>query len=385
MKKNLILVSLLAFGIVLGASALQVAAQGPTNTFPGGAIGADNLQHFIPASAHLWYYFQYAGDNTQFSVTLVNAAKDNLDFKLYLPTQIAANGDYDADKPIGRGSKSNIPCPAGQDSCDQSNNKAWLGNVTIAGRYYVEVINNNTEGKAFLLQINGPKDSVSLQPPTPTSQTTPAVAASTATRTSAAPTPNALLTLMAQVAATLKAPAPGDAPAPSAASTSTPQAAAPLDTLTPVAIVPPTVAVAVAPSATPTPDNFYWTSALWVYDNRLRVLPPHTDSWFKFEHSGDRTVATILVPDAKLSGLEFKLYTSQQAKNYENEDKSVGVGTQPPGTCSSGPCTSNDLMWSGAFSTADTIYIRVTNTSDKYANLRIQITGTGVVLGHYPQ
>jgi hypothetical protein len=141
------------------------------------------------------------------------------------------------------------------------------------------------------------------------------------------------------------------------------------------------VAVTV-PSATPTPDNFYWTSALWVYDSRPRVLPPKTDSWFKFEHSGDRTVATVIVPDARLSGLEFKLYTSQQAKNYDNEDKSIGVGTQPPGTCNTGPCSSNDLMWSGAFSAADTIYIRVTNTSEKYANLRFVVTGTGVVLGH---
>lgn len=382
MKKNLILVSLLALGIVLGVGALQVAAQGPTNSFPGGAIGADNQSHFIPGNAHLWYYFQYAGDNTQFSVTLVNAAKDNLDFKLYLPTQITLPNEFDADKPIGRGSKSNIPCPAGQDSCDQSNNKAWLGNVTIAGRYYVEVINNNSEGKAFLLQINGPKDSVSLQPPTPTSQPTPAAAANTATRTAAPATPNALLTVMAQVAATLKAPAPGDAPAPTATSTSTPQAAAPADTPTSVAIAPPPVVVVAAPSATPTPDNFYWSSAQWVYDSRLRVLPPKTDSWFKFEHSGDRSVATVLLPDAKLSGLEFKLYTSNGASRFADEDKPVGVGTQPPGTCSSGPCSSNDLMWSGAFSTADTIYLRITNTSEKYANLRIQITGTGVVLGH---
>lgn len=383
MKKLLTFVALagIALGLTLGA--IRVAAQGPTNTFPGGANGADNQSHFIPAGAHLWYYFQYAGDNSQFSVTLLNAVKDNLDFKLYLPTQITLPNEYDADKPIGRGSKSNIPCPVGQDSCDQSNNKAWLGNVTIAGRYYVEVINNGTEGKALTLLINGPKDSVSLSPPTPTSLPTPVVAASTATRPPAQPTPNALLTLMAQVAATLKAPAPGDAPT-AAPATSTPQAAAPADTATSVAAAPPpppVVAVA-APTATATPDNFYWSSALWVYDNRLRVLPPHTDSWFKFEHPGNRNIATILVPDAKLSGLEFKVYTSQQAQNYANEDKSIGVGTQPPGVCNTGPCTANDLMWSGAFSSPDTIYIRVTNTSEKYANLRLIVSGTDIVLGH---
>jgi hypothetical protein len=140
--------------------------------------------------------------------------------------------------------------------------------------------------------------------------------------------------------------------------------------------------VAAAPTATATPDNFYWTNAMWVYDSRLRVLPPKTDSWFKFEHPGDRKIATILVPDARLSKLEFKVYTSQQARNYENEDKYVGVGTQPPGVCASGPCTAEDLLWSGAFGSPDTIYIRVTNPTEKYANLRLVVTGTDVVLGH---
>jgi hypothetical protein len=389
MKKILVLATLLSLGIAFGASALRVSAQAPTNTFPGAAVGADNLSHFIPGGAHLWYFFQYAGDNSQYGIVLVNGAKDNLDFKLYLPTQITLPNDFDSDHPIARGGKSGIACPAGQDTCDATNNRA-LGPVSykIAGRYYVEVINNNPDGKAFLLQINGPRDSISLQPPTPT---VPVLAVATNTPLRAAPTatPNAILTLMAQVAATLKAPLPTDnsqaTPTTSAIAPAPAPTSAPPPTDTPVPAPTATAVALVVPSATPTPDNFYWTNAMWVYDSRLRVLPPKTDSWFKFEVSGDkdRPITTVTVPDAKLSGIEVHVYTSQQAQNYANEDKFIGVGTQPTLNCNDGTkCTSNDAVWSGALSSADTLYLRVTNTSDKYANLRLVVTGANVVLGH---
>lgn len=392
-KKFLVLVAVGLIVIALGFGAGQVTAQGPTNTFPGGASGVDNQYHNIPANTHLWYFFEYSGDNTQFSLVLFGGAKDKLDFNLYLPTQVTLPDQW-VTNPIGRGSQPGIACPAGGGNCDQDN-KIWLGNFNISGRYYVEVINNNSQNIAFLLKVVGGGDSIALHPPTATAPAPVAPVAPAATRTqprvvatAPAAVPNAILTVMAQVAQTLEAPL---ASAPSTSTTGTPQ-----PTATPQAAAtsqPTTVSQATGPTATntplviasprasPTPNNFYWQAALYVVDDRRRVIPPKADLWFKFDYGGDKSQITARIPDAKLSLIEFKVYTSEQAQNYEREDKFIGVGSPPRVSCSSGPCDSNELSWSGSFSQSGTYYLRVTNTSEKYANFVLIVSGSNVSLG----
>lgn len=388
-KKTLALVVLGTIVFALGFGAMRVTAQAPTNTYPGGAAGVDNQFHFIPANTHLWYFFEYAGDNNQFNVVLVNGAKDRLDFNLYLPTQVTLPDQW-VSNPIGRGSQPGIACPAGSGNCDQDN-KIWLGSFNVSGKYYVEVINNNSQGVGLLLKVTGGGDSIALHPPTATA-VAPAAAAAAATRTSprvaAGPAaPNAILTVMAQVAATLKAPLASESSAQTsgtaqptsashatlASSTSVAQASTPATTPTPLVIA--------SPRPSPTPDNFYWQSAIYVVDDRVRVIPPKMDQWFKFDYGGDRTQITVRIPDAKLSSITFKVYTSEQAQQYEKEDKSIGVGSPPSVSCESGKCDSNELSWFGAFNQSGTYYVRVTNESEKYANYRLIIGGSNVSLG----
>src|SRR5574341_590042 len=242
MQKKILLGTLLAgaLTLILGAGAMLVTAQGPTNTYPGGAVGLDNQFHFIPANTRLWYFFEYAGDRSQISLVLLDGTTNRLDFNLYLPTQVTLPDKF-ADKPIGSGSSPTLPCPSGAGEC-ASNNKVWLGSFPISGIYYVQVINNNSQGMAFLLQITG--SSIALHPPT----ATPALAAATATRRPAATaTPYAVLTSMAIFVARMEA-----ASSPSATPTLTASAAVTLTataTLTTTATVTP---LEVAGSATPT-------------------------------------------------------------------------------------------------------------------------------------
>jgi hypothetical protein len=46
------------------------------------------------------------------------------------------------------------------------------------------------------------------------------------------------------------------------------------------------------------------------------VIHTKADLWFKFDYGGDRSQITC-IPDAKLSMLEFKVYTSEQVQQYE--------------------------------------------------------------------
>ncbi len=390
-KKTIVLVALAFIVIALGFGAVQVTAQGPTNTFPGGASGVDNQYHTIPANTHLWYFFEYSGDNTQFSLVLVGGARDKLDFNLYLPTQVTLPDQW-VSNPIGRGSKPGIACPEGSGNCDQDN-KIWLGSFNVSGRYYIEVINNNGQGLPFLLKVVGGGDSIALHPPTATAAPPAVVVAPAATRTQprvvvTAAVPNAILTVMAQVAATLEAPigpstsvtttgTPQATATPQAAATSqsttVAQAGAPTATNTPLVVA--------SPRASPTPNNFYWQSALYVVDDHRRVIPPKADLWFKFDYGGDKSQITVRIPDAKLSMIEFKVYTSEQTQNYEREDKFIGVGSPPRVTCDSGSCDSNELSWYGSFGQSGTYYLRVTNNSDKYANFVLIVSGTNVSLG----
>lgn len=399
MNKRLYSFLTLSFvALALGLGVAHVSAQGPTNTFPGGASGVDNQYHNIPAGAHLWYFFEYSGDNTQFSLVLVGGARDKIDFNLYLPTQVTLPDQW-VTNPIGRGSQPGVACQVGAGSCDQDN-KVWLGSFNISGRYYVEVINNNTQSIAFQLKVVGGGDSIALHPPTATPP--PAVVvAPAATRTqprvvvpAPAVVPNAILTVMAQVAQTLEAPLPGSPSTsatgtPQAAGTSQPtatqQAAATSQSTTVAQASGPTATntplVLASPKASPTPGNFYWQSALYVVDDRRRVIPPKADLWFKFNYGGDKSQIVVRIPDAKLSNISFKVYTSEQAQNYESEDKYIGVGSPPRVSCDSGPCDSNELSWSGSFGQSGVYYLRVTNDSDKYANFILVVSGSNVSLG----
>ncbi len=367
MQKKFLLGTLLAgaFALVLGAGAMIVTAQGPTNTYPGGAVGMDNQFHFIPANARLWYFFEYAGDRSPIELVLLEGTINRLDFNLYLPTQVTLPDQF-ADKPIGRGTSPALPCPSGAANC-AANNKVWLGNFTLPGIFYVQVINNNPQGVSFLLQVTG--SGIALHPPT----ATPALPIATRRPAVATATPYAVLTSMAIFVATMQGPGPTVATPTLVASA----AVTPTATLTPTAFS--------AATETPAgPQNLYYTSAEYVSDNRVRMIPDHTDLWFRFDYAGDRSKISVTVTDGYLNGLKFKLYTPDQIAGYDAKTKPAGEGMASWIACDMGKCYSNELTWNGAFPINGTYYVQVSNETSKAAGFQLIVKGEGnsVVLGH---
>jgi hypothetical protein len=116
-----------------------VTAATDTNTFPGGSIYIDGQPHGIGAKAELWYRFDYAGDNSAVTVTMLNGAARDMGFKVYTPAQVGAWWETD---PIGQGT------PNGDDL-------TWVGNFNAAGTYYVYVGNDKPYGDKFQLTIAG--------------------------------------------------------------------------------------------------------------------------------------------------------------------------------------------------------------------------------------
>ncbi len=158
MSKKTFFAALVAALLVLIASETpNVVAQGP---LAHGATYLDNQWHSIGPGATLWYAFDYAGDRTVVTLTLVNGVQLGMSFNLYAP-------DKPSDQPIGRGTSSLVNCNNGN-KCP-SPDLTWTGGTSSPGTYYIQVINNTSVAKSFLLtSTNG---SVTLYP----SAQTPAI------------------------------------------------------------------------------------------------------------------------------------------------------------------------------------------------------------------
>ena len=141
-KKTLFTALVLALLIFIASETPNVAAQAP---LAHGATYLDNQWHTIGASATLWYAFGYAGDRTTVTLTLVNGVQLGMSFKLYAP-------DKPSDQPIGQGTSSLVNCNNGN-RCP-SPDLTWTGGTSSPGTYYVQVINNTSVAKSFLLTVS---------------------------------------------------------------------------------------------------------------------------------------------------------------------------------------------------------------------------------------
>jgi hypothetical protein len=181
--------ALSALALVLCMSWMQAAAQGPVNAYPSGAVYLDNQWKYIPPNLSLWYLFDYSGDRSMIELILVNGTLNRLAFNVYTPDQISLPDQ--TTNPIGRGSTPQVNCDSAK--CP-ANDLVWKGNFTGPGTFYVQVINNNSDSKPFLMQIIG--SGVTLRQPTATF---------TAARPAPTATPDAFQTAVAAVVATLQA------------------------------------------------------------------------------------------------------------------------------------------------------------------------------------
>lgn len=125
------------------------------NTDPDHATALDGLTHSIEAHASQWYRFNYAGDRSEITVTLLYAANSGLAFNVFTPAEIS---NWWEAKPIGRGTIEILDCDTNQPDylghC-QSDYLRWIGKFNAAGTYYVELVNNNAGPTTAQFMIAG--------------------------------------------------------------------------------------------------------------------------------------------------------------------------------------------------------------------------------------
>ena len=325
-KKTIRLATLLlaAVALALTVSALPAAAA-PGNTFPGGSSSIDNQTHSVPANAALWYSFNYAGDRSAITLTLVNGTKSGVGFDVFTPGQI---GDWWDATPIGRGTPQALNCSSGlpqEGGACQANDLTWVGNFPASGTYYVEVVNNDDSAMNFQLTIAG--SGVTMTPQT--------VAASTS----------------------------ASQPAATGATSTTSNAAMNMANL---------------PNGDP--------GHAAVMDNNSHSIPGNTAAWYRFESGVTHSNVTITMPNGANSGLGFSVFTSSQTGDWWSETP-IGRGTVQAVNCTGvapanrGNCQSNDLTWTGDFNTNGTYYVEVVNNNDSATTGQLMIQGVGVTLG----
>lgn len=132
-----VLVALLA--LVLGVGTLTASAVNVADSGPDSAVYIDNQPHTIPANSAAWFRFNYSGDESLVSLTLVNLAKTNVIFEVYTPGQVSQWWK------VG---------PVGQ-ATDRGDNHFWLGSSIEGGMYYVRVVNTEPSAMTYTLLVAG--------------------------------------------------------------------------------------------------------------------------------------------------------------------------------------------------------------------------------------
>jgi hypothetical protein len=146
---------------------------------------------------------------------------------------------------------------------------------------------------------------------------------------------------------------------------SAPTGAGPLD---PLSV--PTGSQTIAPNAT-----------LWFYFDYV----PTTGSTGRFGFRAGRITpsnANVALDAGGIGGLEFSIYTPDEATNWLNDSSTEPVGRGTPYYDKLTGVLVHDLYWSGAFNTSGRYFVAVTNTNSIPVNFQLTVTGDTVTL--YP-
>jgi hypothetical protein len=132
------------------------------------------------------------------------------------------------------------------------------------------------------------------------------------------------------------------------------------------------------PAAGPTNDSPF--TAVYA-DFRQHQIPAGAYLWYMFDYGGQNKPISMIIPNGGAAGLEFRVYTPEQAMNIEVEDKFVGRGNRVMVPCEEGRCASPDLTWYGAFHAPGTYYVLVINPTNAWKTFSLFITGENVSHG----
>jgi len=147
-----------ALVLMLSVGAVTVSGAG---TSPIGAPYADSGVHTVVADSTTWYRFEYAGNHSQITITLVGANDKGLAFQVYPPSFLDEWWKNDG---VGAGSP-------------KDNDLLWTGNANEAGTWYIKVVNTNLAPTSIQLLVSGSNVSFSTTLPAITvlSPTTPSL------------------------------------------------------------------------------------------------------------------------------------------------------------------------------------------------------------------
>ncbi len=135
----------------------------PTVRAQSDARYIDNQTHALGAVETQWFKFDYAGDKSPILLTLARGTESGIAFNVFTPAQ-----NRFEDKPIGRGTPSQIDCETGEEvywgEC-QSEDLKWAGQFNAGGTYLVQVINYNAFAREMTLTIQGDGVTLKSNPP----------------------------------------------------------------------------------------------------------------------------------------------------------------------------------------------------------------------------
>ncbi len=123
----------------------------------------------------------------------------------------------------------------------------------------------------------------------------------------------------------------------------------------------------------------------------IAIIPGHTAQWVRFDYSfqpsqSPRPTVTVRLLNGAQNGLAFEIWSPERMQGNWMNNVPVGRGlAEVLVNCSlPGPdnarnkCTTNDLVWVGAFGAPGAYYVRIVNNGDSAAAALLVFSGPGL-------
>lgn len=119
-------------------------------------------------------------------------------------------------------------------------------------------------------------------------------------------------------------------------------------------------------------------------DGKSHDIPAGAATWYSFTYgvnndTGERPIVTIRLANGNNRGLSFEVWSADSMSGGWWNNNPTGRGTAANVDCDtgelsgSGGCQSPDLVWSGAFASSGTYFVRVANANDSTSNIMLTI------------
>ncbi len=149
-----------------------------------------------------------------------------------------------------------------------------------------------------------------------------------------------------------------------------------------------TVAPAAAPPLSATNSNLDDPARAFKFGTTIPNLSAGTAEWFQFDYDNagnalPRPTVTIQLLNGVTNGLTFEVYSPERMVDGWSNNPPVGRGTDEvvvgcTTSTGTGPCTTNNLTWTGGFGLSATYYVRVINNTGATVAPQLIVGGPGL-------